>query len=489
MHLIDRIDHWASVAPEHPAHISGNRVLTFAQLKQQSDALAAYIHGQTAGKPGPIAVLGHKEPEMLVAFLASVKAGRPYIPIDLSVPAQRAEKILQSSQAALVLKPESIAALDLSPVPPPANRVGSDDPFYILFTSGSTGEPKGVVITLANLEAFLGWMCTEQTFAPGAEVFLNQAPFSFDLSVMDLYLSLSTGGTLFSVTKDDVASLKNLYLALGRSGVTTWVSTPSFAQMCLIERGFNHAMLPQLRRFLFCGETLAPETASQLLDRFPEAAVWNTYGPTEATVATTSILVDRAVLTEFSPLPVGRAMPGTDLLIIGEDGQPVSEGERGEIHIVGPNVSPGYLARPDLTSKAFYSRNGIPAYRTGDWGRCRNNLIFFEGRMDGQIKLHGYRIELGDLEANLRALSEVADALVLPVVKQGKVDSLTAFVVPAAPIQGSEFEFSSRLKTALGQRIPVYMVPRKFRFLNAFPMTANGKADRRKLAELLETSP
>jgi D-alanine--poly(phosphoribitol) ligase subunit 1 len=109
--------------------------------------------------------------------------------------------------------------------------------------------------------------------------------------------------------------------------------------------------------------------------------------------------------------------------------------------------------------------------------------------MDGQIKLHGYRIELGDLEANLRALSEVADALVLPVVKQGKVDSLTAFVVPAAPIQGSEFEFSSRLKTALGQRIPVYMVPRKFRFLNAFPMTANGKADRRKLAELLETSP
>ena len=487
MHLIDRIDQWASAAPERPAHVSGDRVLTFAQLKQQSDALAAHIEAHTAGKEGPVAVIGHKEPEMLVAFLASVKAGKPYVPIDLSVPAQRAEKILQSSQAALVLRPSEIAALDLPPAAAPARRLGGQDPFYILFTSGSTGEPKGVVITLANLEAFLAWMCAEQKF--GTEVFLNQAPFSFDLSVMDLYLSLSTGGTLFSVTKDDVASLKNLYLALGRSGVTSWVSTPSFAQMCLIERGFNQGMLPGLRRFLFCGETLAPETASQLLDRFPEAQVWNTYGPTEATVATTSILVDRPVLTAFSPLPVGRAMPGTELLIVGEDGQPVPEGDRGEIHIVGPNVSPGYLARPDLTAKAFYSRNGVPTYRTGDWGRCRETLIFFEGRMDGQIKLHGYRIELGDLEANLRALTEVADALVLPVVKQGKVDSLTAFVVPAAPLQGSEFEFSSRLKTALGQRIPAYMVPRKFRFLEAFPMTPNGKADRRKLAELLESSP
>jgi D-alanine--poly(phosphoribitol) ligase subunit 1 len=489
MHLIDRIDHWASVSPEHPAHVSGNRVLTFAQLKAQSDALAAHIHSQTAGKPGPVAVVGHKEPEMLVAFLAAVKAGRPYIPIDISVPAQRAEKILASSGAVLVLKPETIAALNLAPAPAPEKRVEAGDPFYILFTSGSTGEPKGVVITLANLEAFLDWMCAEQKFPAMGEVFLNQAPFSFDLSVMDLYLSLSTGGTLFSVTKDDVASLKNLYLALGRSQVSTWVSTPSFAQMCLIERGFNQAMLPNLRRFLFCGETLAPETASQLLDRFPNAVVWNTYGPTEATVATTSILVDRPVLAEFSPLPVGRAMPGTELLIIGEDGNPVPEGERGEIHIVGPNVSPGYLARPDLTGKAFYSRAGTPAYRTGDWGRCRNSLIFFEGRMDGQIKLHGYRIELGDLEANLRALPEVADALVLPVLKQGKVDALTAFVVPAAPVQGSEFEFSSKLKTALGQRIPVYMVPRKFRFLDAFPMTPNGKADRRKLAELLESSP
>jgi D-alanine--poly(phosphoribitol) ligase subunit 1 len=172
-------------------------------------------------------------------------------------------------------------------------RVEGDDPFYVIFTSGSTGEPKGVVITLANLTAFVDWMLGEQRFAESTETFLNQAPFSFDLSVMDLYLSLVTGGTLFSVNKDDIANLKSLYEKFTRSEITTWVSTPSFAQMCLIERGFQQAMLPRLRRFLFCGETLAPETAAQLLDRFPEAEVWNTYGPTEATVATSSIRIDQ----------------------------------------------------------------------------------------------------------------------------------------------------------------------------------------------------
>jgi D-alanine--poly(phosphoribitol) ligase subunit 1 len=282
-----------------------------------------------------------------------------------------------------------------------------------------------------------------------------------------------------------VAYRKKLYEAFAASGVSTWVSTPSFAQMCLIEKSFLQAMLPRLRRFLFCGETLAPETASQLIERFPEAQVWNTYGPTEATVATTSVQVDRAVLAEFSPLPVGQAMPGTQVLILGENGERVPEGERGEIVIAGPNVSPGYLGRPDLTAKAFQPLESSPAYRTGDWGRERRGQIFFEGRMDGQVKVNGYRIELGDLEANLRALPEIADAAVLPVMKHGRIDALAAIVVLAVEKTGSDFEFSAMLKSRLGERLPAYMVPRKFLFVEAFPMTANGKADRRKLAEML----
>ncbi len=488
MHLLDRIDHWGRVAPESLAHVSAGRQLTYGELLERSDSLAHWLETQFPGSRAPVAVTGHKEPEMLVAFLAAVKSGRPYVPIDVSIPAHRIERIVQSSGAAVVLNPERIATLCAETAAGGGgglNRVEGQDPFYILFTSGSTGEPKGVIITLANLEVFVDWMCDEQSFLAPGETFLNQAPFSFDLSVMDLYLSLVTGGTLFSITKEEVANLKKLYEALGRSGVTTWVSTPSFAQMCLIERGFREAMVPTLRRFLFCGETLAPETASQLLERFPKASLWNTYGPTEATVATTSIQVTRDVLERYSPLPVGREMRGTRVFICSEDGQRAPEGERGEILIAGPNVSPGYLGREDLTSKVFFDEAPARTYRTGDWGRERDGLLFFEGRMDGQVKVNGYRIELGDLEANLRALAEVADAVVLPVSKGDRIESLMAFVVPAVAWEGSEFDFSSRLKAGLAERVPAYMVPRKFRFLEAFPMTANGKADRRKLAELL----
>lgn len=488
-HLLDRIDQWAVDCPHRLAHTSGSRSLSWLELVEKSNALALWLEEALRERSGPVAIRGHKEPEMLVTFLAAVKAGRPYVPMDASIPEQRVAKIVEGSGAALVLTPEEVGRIlaGLSPAAgrKPARRVEGQDPFYILFTSGSTGEPKGVVITLANLTAFVDWLCAEHAFSPAAEVFLNQAPFSFDLSVMDLYGSLVTGGTLASVTKEELSNLKSLYQRLESSGVTTWVSTPSFAQMCLIEKGFHAGMLPRMRRFLFCGETLAPETAAQLLERFGQAQVWNTYGPTEATVATTSVRVDRLLLEKYSPLPVGFPMPGTRVVVVDESGVEVAEGERGEIVIAGPNVSPGYLQKPDLTAKVFGVWGGQPSYRTGDWGRTKEGLIFFEGRMDGQVKVNGYRIELGDLEANLRALPEIADAVVLPVQKAGKIDSLAAFVVLSGPRVGSDFEVSARLKTALGERLPAYMLPRKFIFLDAFPMTANGKADRRQLAERL----
>lgn len=489
MHLIDRIDQWGRATPDRIAHRSNDRTLTYGELLAKSDALAAWLANELGESRIPVAVHGHKEPEMLIAFLGAVKSGRPYVPIDYSIPPQRVDRILHSANAALVLTPERVASLVANPPAEPygdaPQRVEGNDPFYILFTSGSTGEPKGVVITVNNLTHFVDWMLAEQAFTESGETFLNQAPFSFDLSVMDLYPSLVSGGTLFSITKDHVANLKKLYESFAQSGVTAWVSTPSFAQMCLIEKTFAQAMLPGMRRFLFCGETLAPETASQLIERFPNAEVWNTYGPTEATVATTSIHVDRAVLEKFSPLPVGRSMPGSRIAILDDKGVPVPEGERGEIVIAGPNVSPGYLGRPDLTQKAFYTYEGQPAYRTGDWGRDREGLIFFEGRMDSQVKVNGYRIELGDLEANLRALPEIADAVVLPVTKADKIDSLAAIVVLAVEKTGSDFEMTAALKTRLGERLPAYMVPRKFHYVEAFPMTSNGKADRRKLAEML----
>jgi D-alanine--poly(phosphoribitol) ligase subunit 1 len=484
MHLLDRITQWSRLAPDRLAHVSENRSLTWRDLEMRSNAFAAWLDRELGESRAPIVLRGHKEPEMLIAFLGAVKSGRPYVPVDRSIPAQRVERIVTVSQAARVLTAEDIAEVCTTGNVAQQRRVQAHDPFYILFTSGSTGEPKGVVITLANLEHFVGWMLGEHRFAAG-EVFLNQAPFSFDLSVMDTYLSLATGGTLFSITKNHVENPKTLYEAFRQATVTTWVSTPSFAAMCLVERTFNQAMLPALRRFLFCGETLASETAAQLLERFPGAEVWNTYGPTEATVATTSIRITREIIDAWNPLPVGVVMPGTAIELRGEDGSAVASSERGEIIIAGPNVSPGYLGREELTARAFFDHDRGRAYRTGDWGRERDGLIFFEGRIDEQIKLHGFRIELGDLEANLRALPEISDAAVLTVLKAERVDSLAAFVVLAREKIGSDFEVSAQLKAKLAERLPAYMIPRKFLFLDAFPITPNGKIDRRALAERL----
>src|SRR6266496_2303126 len=271
MNLIERIDRWAAVAPEATAHISDGRTLTYGELRRHSDALACYLTKRFGNDRRSIAVLGHREPEMLIAFLGVVKSGRPYVPIDTALPQTRIDQILTSSHAALSLTPDQIRQFSAGELHGPTTLVEKNDPFYILFTSGSTGEPKGVIITLACLEHFISWMLAEQQFSKRAEVFLNQAPFSFDLSVMDLFCSLATGGTLFSISRDLIENPKMLYRALGNSGGTTWVSTPSFAQMCLVEEKFAEGMLPRIRRFLFCGETLAAQTAARLLERFPRA--------------------------------------------------------------------------------------------------------------------------------------------------------------------------------------------------------------------------
>ncbi len=453
MNLIEQIDHWALTAPNAIAHISGDKRLTYGELRRRSDALAAHLTERFGNNRSPIAVLGHREPQMLIAFLGAVKSGRPYVPLDTVLPQQRIDQ--------------------------------RDDPFYILFTSGSTGEPKGVIITLGCLEHFVAWMLGEQKFVPLGETFLNTAPFSFDLSVMDLYCSLITGSTLFSISRDLVANPKMLYRALGNSGATTWVSTPSFAQMCLVEEKFAEGMLPRIRRFLFCGETLAAQTAARLVERFPRAQVWNMYGPTEATVATTSVRIDRSILEKYSALPVGRAMPGSDVFVVNRAGETLPANEQGEIVIAGPNVSLGYLGRPDLTEAVFFDHCGRRAYRTGDQGQFRDGFLFFEGRMDSQLKLSGYRIEPGDVEANLLALPSVREAVVTPVIKNGAAQSLAAFVVLSSQTERSHFELTQSLRRQLAERLPVYMLPRKFVFRDAFPLTANGKVDRARLAQSL----
>lgn len=483
--IVGTIDEWGRRTPERVAHVSGGRRLTYAALCRQSDALAAHLARALPDDGSPVAVIGHKEPEVLVAFVGAAKAGHPYVPIESALPAQRAARIVAMAGCALTLTVADVAELTRGRAAAPARRRAPAEPYYVMFTSGSTGEPKGVVITGGNLGAFLNWMLSTHAFAPG-EIYLNQVSYAFDVSCMDTYTALLGGGTVFSITGEDLSRPKQLYRSLAASGVSTWVSTPSFAGMCLAERTFAAALLPRLRRFLFCGEVLPPEVAALLLDRFPGAEVWNTYGPTETTVATTAIRVDRDLLARYPALPIGRAMPGARVPVVDGDDRVVEPGAIGEIVIAGPHVSPGYLGRPELTARAFFELDGMRAYRTGDRGHYEDGLLFFDGRQDDQIKLHGYRIELGDVEANLRRVAGVRDAVVLPVMDKERPRSLAAFVVLGERPEGSDFEVSRRLRMRLAERLPAYMLPGRFVFLDALPMTASGKADRRRLAALLK---
>src|SRR2546425_1109892 len=196
MDLIERIDRWGKNAPHSIAHVSGGREMSYGELLARSDALAAYLDAELSEDRSPVALIGHREPEMLIAYLGAVKSGRPYVPLDTALPEQRIEKIVSTAGTALMLTPGHIARTTdkYAGTPAPSRRLKPDDPFYILFTSGSTGEPKGVVITLGCLTTFVDWMLGEQKFGGQDETFLNQAPFSFDLSVMDLYCSLVTAG-------------------------------------------------------------------------------------------------------------------------------------------------------------------------------------------------------------------------------------------------------------------------------------------------------
>ncbi len=488
MDLIERMDRWGQRYPERAAHISGGQVLTYRELAETSGRLAHHLAATLPEPRSPVAVLGHKQKEMLIAFVGCIKSGHPYVPLDASLPPRRITAILEAAHATLLTVDQINGILNTAPVhaPPSLDILGLGDVWYIIFTSGSTGDPKGVMISRGSLEHFVTWILEEQSFREGHEIFLNQAPFSFDLSVMDLYSSLATAGTLYSVTQAEIGEPRLLFDSLGKSDMSVWVSTPSFARFCLMQPNFAQAMLPRVRKFWFCGETLAPEIAAELLRRFPEAEVWNTYGPTEATVATTSIKVTQPVIAAHSPLPVGRVMPGTRVLIHDENSMPVSGSERGQIVIAGPNVSLGYVNRPDLSARAFFELDGERAYRTGDWGHFENDLLFFEGRIDFQIKLHGYRIEIGDIESNLRGLKDVQDAVVMPAMRNGQAEYLVAFTILNGPPPASEFGMAQQLRRQLAEHLPEYMVPRKIVFLAEFPATANGKVDRNQLARVIE---
>lgn len=503
MSLIHTIDKYGKSKQYQVAHIYREKKITYEELRKKSDALAAFIIENYENDKCPIMVFGHKESEMLVSFMGCVKSGHAYIPVDSSLPNDRIKEIIEVANPKIVIAIEKlnlqlpqveIITLDVlndifkeydGNVVDDINYVKENEVYYIIFTSGSTGKPKGVQITLQCLESFINWglsLC-----GGNKNIFMNQAPFSFDLSVMDTYLSLASGGTLFSIDKKMISNMKELFYYLNISDITTWVSTPSFADMCLSDSTFNSTILPNLKTMLFCGETLTNSTVEKLHNRFSNTAIYNTYGPTETTVAITSIKVDKEINCKEKPLPVGYCKDDTHVFIVDKNLNILQEGNKGEIVIAGDSVSIGYLNDEKNTNKSFYKikikDKEIRAYRTGDKGYLKNNLLYYNGRLDFQVKLNGYRIELEDIESNLKKVKNVENAVVIPYTKDEKIQYLIGVVKLKENIEEKEFKIAMMLKNELKNHIPEYMIPRKIVIKNQLPITQNGKVDRKLLME------
>lgn len=485
------------------ALINREEQLSYRELDARSDTFAAWLIKHFGEEGSPVVLCGEKETSLLCCMLGTLKAGRAYVPIDSVVPDDRAVQIIADVQPQVIVdftgrslggdkrvwSGETIKSLLLSSSDPVSEEkwVSGEEAAYILFTSGSTGRPKGVPITVDNLEAFCKGVLP---FYPEDGVILNQVSYSFDVSGCAVYAGLSRGMSLFTIDHKMTADFGELFTQLRASGLTTWVSTPSFAELCIQSRAFCAEMLPQMRQFLFCGEVLTHALCDELVQRFPQAQILNTYGPTEATVLVTAVNITEEMRCDNRPIPIGAPINGVTLRLTDVQGREIiTEEETGELSILGPSVGPGYFGRPDLTQKSFFTETttGLRGYRTGDLCYRKNDLYYYCGRVDNQLKLGGYRIEIEDIENNLQKLGNVQRAAVVPIWKEEKVQYLAAFLLLKEPDGLTNLKRTIQMKKEAAAFLPSYMIPRQMFVVESFPLNVNGKIDKKVLtARLME---
>ena len=497
--MIEAIEHFAQVQPDFPVYDILGQVHTYGDLKKDSDSLAAQIDRLGLPDKSPVVVFGGQEYEMLATFVALTKSGHAYIPIDSHSALERVAAIVEVAEPSLII---AINDFPLANVEAPifsaeqvqtafregasyelSHPVQGDDNYYIIFTSGTTGKPKGVQISHNNLLSFTNWMITDKEFAtPARPQMLAQPPYSFDLSVMYWAPTLALGGTLFALPSAVTQDFKQLFETILSLPIAIWTSTPSFADMALLSDDFNSQKLPQLTHFYFDGEELTVKTAQKLRDRFPQARIINAYGPTEATVALSAVAVTDEMLQNCKRLPIGYTKADSPTFVIDEEGQKVPNGQQGEIIVCGPAVSKGYLNNPEKTAEAFFEFEGLPAYHTGDVGSMTDEgLLLYGGRMDFQIKFNGFRIELEDVSQNLNKSKYVESAVAVPRYnKDHKVQNLLAYVILKDGVAEQferEIDITKAIKEDLQDIMMSYMMPSKFLYRETLPLTPNGKID------------
>ena len=448
------------------AVVGSDRTLRWEEFRREVGRWVAEAKGLGLGPDIPVVIYGHKEAEFLVAVAGCLSLKAPFVPVDTIYPEERMQRIASIVRAPVIYRSAGKTFHKPGPRPEPMQQKGLA---YVMFTSGSTGEPKGVQIGREGVQGLIDWMrdCFQMGEAP---VYMNQAPFSFDLSMYEVFAFLGLGGTLVLNSREQAAEPEAYLARLARERISVWVSTPSFARQQLLSKHFDGTHLPDLRLFLFCGEVLPHSLVKRLRERFPAAQVLNTYGPTEATVATTWVFIDDDILAKFDPLPVGRAKPDSTVRVAAD----------GEIEILGPHVMRGYLNRPELNEDKLFEEAGVRGFRTGDLGEMgEGGLLFCRGRRDDQIKLNGYRIELQEIDKALQKLPGVSGSAVVPLRRpDGAVARLVAYIT--MPGRGQP---ATDWKERLAASLPPYMVPSELLLTADLPVSTNGKIDRKALEQ------
>ncbi|WP_143706564.1 non-ribosomal peptide synthetase, partial [Xenorhabdus innexi] len=482
----------AEKTPAAKALIAGNKTLSYAELNARANQLAAQLLEQGIRRNDHVAILLERSIELVIAQLAILKSGAVYVPVDPNVPDERKKWLITDCSAKLLLTDMqmtipsewAIPRLRLTPETEPIreeahpnlNLLGtSADPAYIMYTSGSTGIPKGVIVphrAVVRLVINNGYADIQ----PNDRIAFAANP-AFDASTFEVWAPLLNGAALVVIDHTTLLTPPDFIQALQTHRITIlWMSVGLFNR--LAEE--LSPVLPQLKILLVGGDVLDPHIIAQVLRKNPPQKLLNAYGPSEGTTFTTTYLI-RESASEITSIPIGRPISNTRVYLLEPDGQPTEPGMTGEIYIGGDGVACGYLNRPELTAERFLTdpfsdKPNARMYRTGDLGRYLpdGNLAFL-GRNDQQVKIRGFRIEPGEIETRLVEYTAIREAVVI-ASGEGQDKQLVAYVLTE-----ESGGLAARLREHLSTRLPDYMVPVAFVRLDEFPLTPNGKLDRRAL--------
>jgi len=490
-----------------------DREMTYRQLDAVANRIAHQLAELNVCRGDRIGLYLEKSAESLACVYGVLKAGAAYVPLAPDAPVARLANLIRHAKIRILLSGieragqwSALVGGDSSPIEHlvcvnglvgqdhevpgaamldtadlarwpeyrPDVAVGADDPAYVLFTSGSTGIPKGVVLSHHNALSFVDWGVAEFGLMHRDRL-SSHAPLHFDLSIFDLFAAASVAATVVIVPREVAMFPAELATFVRATDISVWYSVPLAVNMLASRSGLEPGKLPRLRIILFAGEVFPVSQLRQALVTFPDAEFYNLYGPTETNVCT-YYHVPRPLAEECHAIPIGRPISGVELFCLDEDGHPTGVNERGELWVSGPTVMRGYLNDPEQTAEVLRApdpgRAEIIAYRTGDiTSRDEDGVWHFFGRRDSQIKSRGYRIELGEIEASLNAHPAVLECAVIAVPDVTFGNRIKAYVITKEAVS------TTVLASYLRQLLPTYMVPSSFDRRTALPRTSNGKID------------